>query len=237
MNHAPLPPLNPVTKPALTLVSHSLCPYVQRAAILMDEKHVDYERIYIDLGNKPDWFTSLSPLGKVPLLRVNDDTSAVIFESAVILEYLEETENNPLHPKDARVRARHRGWVQFASNILDHIGGFYNAPDVTTLEDKKLTLVHLFQRLENELDTGPWFQGQTFSMVDVAFAPVFRYFDVFDGIGDFGFFQKQPRLQSWRRALSKRPSVINAVTADYNSLLIRFLINRRSALSERIKRI
>src|SRR6185436_17939104 len=54
----------------LTLVSHHLCPYVQRAAISLAEKHVDFERIYVDLSNKPEWFKELSPLGKVPLLRV-----------------------------------------------------------------------------------------------------------------------------------------------------------------------
>ncbi|MDH3236478.1 MAG: glutathione S-transferase N-terminal domain-containing protein, partial [Alphaproteobacteria bacterium] len=73
----------------LTLVSHHLCPYVQRAAIALAEKAVEFERIYIDLANKPDWFRALSPLGKVPVLKVDD---RALFESAVILEYLEETQ-------------------------------------------------------------------------------------------------------------------------------------------------
>ena len=54
----------------LTLVSHLLCPYVQRAAIALREKDVPFERVVIDLANKPDWFVAISPLGKVPLLRV-----------------------------------------------------------------------------------------------------------------------------------------------------------------------
>ena len=55
---------------SLILVSHHLCPYVQRAAISLAEKAVGFNRIYVDLANKPDWFKALSPLGKVPLLRV-----------------------------------------------------------------------------------------------------------------------------------------------------------------------
>ena len=51
----------------LTLVSHHLCPYVQRASIALDEKGVRFERTYIDLKSKPDWFLKISPLGKVPL--------------------------------------------------------------------------------------------------------------------------------------------------------------------------
>ena len=54
----------------LTLVSHLLCPYVQRAAIALAEKNVPFERVVIDLANKPDWFIAISPLGKVPLLRL-----------------------------------------------------------------------------------------------------------------------------------------------------------------------
>src|SRR5689334_7503095 len=102
----------------LTLVSHHLCPYVQRAAIALDEKGVTFERINIDLANKPDWFKAISPLGKVPLLQVGD---AVIFESAVILEYLEETAPNPLHPADPLRRAEHRGWIEFGSSVLNDI--------------------------------------------------------------------------------------------------------------------
>jgi glutathione S-transferase len=67
----------------LTLISHNLCPYVQRAAIALLEKDVAFERITIDLSNKPDWFLAISPTGKVPLLRVarGDGSKAVLFES------------------------------------------------------------------------------------------------------------------------------------------------------------
>ncbi|MBL1241713.1 MAG: glutathione S-transferase family protein, partial [OCS116 cluster bacterium] len=57
----------------LTLISHTLCPFVQRAAISLAEKGIEYERKDIDLGNKPDWFLKISPLGKVPLLIVSED--------------------------------------------------------------------------------------------------------------------------------------------------------------------
>jgi glutathione S-transferase len=47
----------------LKLISHKLCPYVQRAVIALTEKGVSFERIDIDLANKPDWFLAISPLG------------------------------------------------------------------------------------------------------------------------------------------------------------------------------
>ena len=121
--------------PKLTLISHYLCPYVQRAAIALAEKGVPFERVYIDLANKPDWFREISPLGKVPLLKVahEDGRETVIFESAVILEYLEETLPNPLHPADPLERARHRGWIEYGSAILNRIARLYSAPGPTAL--------------------------------------------------------------------------------------------------------
>src|SRR4051794_14761267 len=110
----------------LTLVSHKLCPYVQRAVIALTEKGVPFTRRDVDLANKPDWFLRDSPLGKTPVLLVND---AAIFESAVILEYLEETQANPLHPADPLARAEHRAWIEFGSAILNDIGALYSAAD------------------------------------------------------------------------------------------------------------
>src|SRR4051812_2681272 len=100
--------LRPMT--SLTLVSHKLCPYVQRAAIALIEKNVPFERIDIDLAAKPDWFKAISPLGKVPLLRVaTGQSAAVLFESNVICEYIEDTQSGArLHPEDPLRRAQHR---------------------------------------------------------------------------------------------------------------------------------
>ena len=55
---------------ALTLISHPLCPFVQRAVIVLLEKGVEFDRIDVDLSAKPDWFLALSPTGKVPVLKV-----------------------------------------------------------------------------------------------------------------------------------------------------------------------
>lgn len=119
----------------LRLVSHHLCPYVQRAAIALAEKGVAFERIDVDLAAKPDWFRTLSPLGKTPVLKVGE---RAIFESAVILEYLEETEANPLHPGDPLRRAEHRGLIEYGSAILNDVWGFYAAKDAVTFETKRI---------------------------------------------------------------------------------------------------
>ena len=212
----------------LKLISHRLCPYVQRAVIALSEKGVAFERIDIDLANKPDWFLAISPLGRTPVLQVGD---VPIFESAVILEYLEETEPKPLHPADPLRRAEHRGWIEFGSAILNGIAGFYGAPNDVAFQAKTAQLEQRFARLETRVVAAPWFDGENFSLVDAVFGPVFRYFDVFDEVGDFGILAGKPKLARWRRSLADRPSVRAAVGSDYPALLRDFLKRRNSWIS------
>ena len=94
----------------LTLVSHELCPFVQRVAILLLEKQVPFRRIDVDLKVRPDRFLAMSPTGKVPLLKVRkgDEGANVLFESVAICEFIEEVYPEPaLHPEDAIARAQH----------------------------------------------------------------------------------------------------------------------------------
>jgi glutathione S-transferase len=216
----------------LKLISHKLCPYVQRAVIALTEKGVPFERLDIDLANKPEWFLAISPLGKTPVLQVGDKA---IFESAVILEYLEETQPKPLHPADPLIRAEHRAWIEFGSTVLGDIAGFYAAPDETTFTAKALQLEQRFARLETRIVGSPWFDGSEFSLVDAVFGPVFRYFDVFDAIAGFGILAGKPKLARWRNALAARPSVRAAVSADY-PLLLRDFLNRRDLWLSQLQR-
>lgn len=222
----------------LKLISHKLCPYVQRAVIALEEKGVAYERVDIDLANKPDWFLKVSPLGKTPVLIV-DDTA--IFESAVIVEYLEDSQPHPLHPVDPLRRAEHRSWIEFGSEVLNDIGRFYSAPDQVAFEDAIRRLRTKFERLEDRLaqtlsdGKATYFDGADFSVVDAVFGPVFRYFDVFDDIGEFGIFIGLNTVQAWRASLENRSSVRQAVSDDYPALLRAFVDRRGSHLSGLMK--
>lgn len=211
----------------LTLVSHHLCPYVQRAAIALAEKGVPFARLNVDLAAKPDWFAAISPLGKVPLLIVRqaDGGEAVLFESGVICEYIEDTQQGArLHPADPLRRARHRAWMEFGSAILSDVWGLETARDGATYEQKSKALVEKFTRIDLELVDGPFFSGRQFSLVDAVFAPVFRYFDVFDALHPTGILDGLPRVAGWRAALAGRPSVQDAVTVDYPDRLRAFLV-------------
>jgi glutathione S-transferase len=213
----------------LKLISHKLCPYVQRAVIALTEKGVSFERVDIDLDNKPDWFLKISPLGKTPVLVVGD---TAIFESAVILEYLEETQPKPLHPKDPLPRAEHRAWIEFNSAVLGDIWGLEIATDEASFTAKAMQLKTRLALLEKRLVGTPWFDGKQFSLVDAVFGPAFRYFDIIDEIGNFGIFADTPKIVQWRKNLRQRPSIQNAVSADYPQALRAFLKKKGAYLSQ-----
>ena len=214
----------------LTLISHKLCPYVQRAVIALNEKGVPFERVDIDLANKPDWFLKISPLGKVPVLVVRDDDGEVaLFESNVICEYIEDTQGGPkLHAQNPLQRAQHRAWMEFGSTILGELWGLETTGDPAVFEAKRVAVAAKFARVEEALGPGPFFAGDKFTLVDAVFAPIFRYFDVFDELIDLSIFAETPKVRAWRTQLAKRASVRNAVGVDYPQLLHAFLVRHNA---------
>jgi len=229
--------MKPASTPYLP-VSHALCPYVQRVAIALQEKGLRFERRDVDLADKPDWFLALSPLGKTPVLQVEDAAGGpdrALFESSVICEYLEEAgpAERRLHPSDALDRARHRAWMEFASQLLAQIAALYRAADEDSLRAQGAALRQRLVQLEAELDpSGPYFAGADFALSDAAFAPVFRYFPALHRAGlvdASALLDPLPRLQAWSQALLARPSVKAAVAADYEAGLDAFLARQPSA--------
>jgi len=221
----------------LRLISFPLCPYVQRAAIVLAEKGVPFERVDIDLSNKPDWFLKLSPLGKVPVLVVTgeDGREEVLFESAVIAEYLDEVLEPKLLPSDPLEKARHRAWIEFASATLADIAGYYAAPDEKGFLARESALRAKLERLEGALRNAPFFAGVRPSLVDAAFAPVFRYLDLFDALPVANLLEGLPKLQAWRAALRVRPSVRDAAPADYVERLAAFIGAKDSYLAAKVE--
>lgn len=209
------------------LISHVLCPYVQRAVIVLTEKQVPFRRTDIDLRAKPDWFLDLSPMGRVPVLRIGGTT---LFESQVIADYLDEVTPGSLYPDDPLEKARHRAWIAFASETLNAIGAFYSAPDEAAFDARREALAAQFNRVEQEI-AGPYFAGTGYHLVDGVWGTVFRYLDVFDTIADFGLLAEAPVARMWRDWIRRRPSDRKASSPDYAERLMEFLKSRTSHIA------
>ena len=218
----------PAAIPKLTLISFPTCPFVQRAVIALKERGVDFEVIYIDLADKPDWFLAISPLGKVPVLKVERAGAdpAILFESTVILQYLDETlPGARLFPEDALDRARQRAWIEYAGSLLGDLFRLAQADDEPALDEAVAVVKARLAPLEAEVQ-GPFFAGKDFSAVDVVYAPAFRQIDTLDTVRPLGLLAGLPRLDAWRHALAARPSVRDAVPQDFSQ---RFLDRLRKA--------
>lgn len=199
--------------PKLTLISFKACPFVQRAAILLQEQGRSFETKYIDLANKPDWFLEVSPSGKVPVLMV-DDTA--IFESAVILEYLDETaQNGQLLPQDLVERAQQRMWISYISNIMSKAWRLQAASEESVARELVAELRGHFEELARNMGEGPLWDGERFTMVDAAIAPILQRLSWAESLEpSLGLFEGLPKIQVWRDTLLARPTTTSSIVPD-----------------------
>ena len=114
--------------------------------------------------------------------------------------------------------------MEFGSTILSELWGLETTGDPAIFESKRQAVAAKFARVEEALGAGPYFAGENFSLVDAVFAPIFRYFDVFDQLTDLSVFAETPKVRAWRATLAQRPSARTAVGPDYPQLLHAFLV-------------
>ena len=154
------------------LVSFKTCPWVQRAAIVLREKGIDFEFRHIEPDNRPDWFLAISPHKKVPVLRIDDRVS--LFESNAIAEYLDETVPPRLHPEDPVERAINRAWTDYLPTFGAAVSATAYADTESDYRKAVENISEPFERLETALEkqgSGPFFNGAKYSLVDAASAP------------------------------------------------------------------
>jgi len=205
-----------MTQPKLELISFKLCPFVQRAVIVLKEKGIDFDLTYIDVYNPPEWFKAISPFGKVPLLKIDD---AVLFESAVIMEYLDEAFSPKLHPDNLIDKAQQRGWMEFASDLLANTYQLLIAKTEETFTEQYNAMQGKLARLETVLDGTPYFSGAEFRLIDAAFAPFFMRIDFVSHCRPLqAIYHNTPKVASWRDQLLARESVQASVVPELGDL-------------------
>ncbi len=212
----------------ITLISFKLCPFVQRAVITLEQKGVAYDLEYIELDDPPDWFGALSPFGKVPLLRVGQE---VLFESGVIIDYLDEVYAPRLHPVDPLRRAQHKAWIEFGSGVLAQLHALSLAADAHEFERMLSDLGALLQRLEVPLRQGLFGAEGSTSLVDAAWAPFFMRLNILAQIRGEIAAVVPARATAWGRDLLARPSVKRSVVEDFIPRYLRFLRQKGSWLA------
>ncbi|CAO3636974.1 unnamed protein product [Cunninghamella blakesleeana] len=213
----------------LTLYNNIICPYAQRVNLTLKELGVEYEEVYIDLANKPDWYVKVNPELKVPALKVDDHPS--IAESLVLIELLNDLyPEKELLPNDPIKKAQGRFAIEFySSKILPNLYGHIRNPNDKETYDNAIN--EAFKRF-NELlleqsSEGPYFFGNKFSLVDIAIAPFQLRFDALNAATHEEGFQystikSSPRLANYLESIVKRQSSIDSYVGNekfYDSLV------------------
>ncbi len=193
----------------IMLCSFKTCPWVQRAAIVLRAKNIDYDITYIDRNHRPDWFLKISPHSKVPVLRIGDNDA--LFESNAISEYLDETVAPQLHPADPIARARNRAWTDFVSTFASAISTTMYSDSEEEFTKKAAKISEVFGKLDAALakrgNDGPYFNGPKLSLVDAAYAPFLQRYTFMNELRPLGIIENFAHLKAWRDALLASPAV------------------------------
>jgi glutathione S-transferase len=195
----------------IEIYSAAVCPYAHRSRLALLEKGIDFNLIEIDLQNKPEGFTDISPYGKVPALKHGNER---VWESAIINEYLDEAfPEPPLLPRDPMGKAQARIWIDFANTrFVPTYTHLLRNPDPQQQQEAAAELCNHLQFIENEglgklSGEGPYWFGKSISLVDLTFYPWFERWPILEYYRGLHFPSELPRLRKWWEAVSQRDSV------------------------------
>jgi len=224
-----------MTIPKLKLVSFKLCPYVQRTVITLLAKQVPYEIDYIDLNDPPAWFNAMSPLGKVPVMQIDD--KHVLFESSVIQEYVDEITPPSMHPDDPLLKAQNRAWIAFGGELMGMNGlhGIVHEKDARACDTIVSSIRGLLERLEQVHSGADFFNGQSFNLIDAAYAPMLMRFELLKSHCDLDVLANLPRLQAWQRKLMTIEAVQNSVVPELPQLYRGMITHYDGVMAKRLK--
>lgn len=205
----------------LELISFKICPFVQRSVITLRYKGLPYEVTYIDLDDPPPWFLEISPFGRVPALRVDDET--VLFESAIINEYIDDVTPGSLKAEDPLLRAKDRGWIQFGEQCIFDLHNVIVADTQAVFDESQEQALANLRKLEAILGEGPYFNGPEFSLVDCAYAPLWMRYDILNARHRLFERDEFPRISAWADTVLAMDAVTGSVVEDFEPLLIQYI--------------
>lgn len=209
----------------LVLWGSWFCPFVQRVWIALEEKGLDYQYHEVNPYKKEKAFLAINPLGLVPAFEIRG--KATLWESTVLLEYLDETYPSPKETHEGHILPPLSDTIQRAKARIaaDHISkklipSFYTLLQAQSLEEQKHgkenLLQHLgtFVRSMGPASDGPYWGGQQFGLVDILIVPwVLRFTSVMKKYKDFELPHEGggdgiwDRFAIWENAVLGRESV------------------------------
>ena len=217
----------------LELISFKICPFVQRAVITLLYKNIPHTVTYIDLASPPEWFREISPQGKVPVLKVDDQH--VIFESAIINEFLNDITSGTLLPEEPLARAIDRSWIDFSAKLILDFSALIHANDATHYGKQRQQVKSGFDLLEQQLGPGPYFNAGNFSLVDIAYAPLFMRTELLNMSNELYPTTYYPKTAAWAENLLAIPQLAQSVVSDFEAIFKGHLKQQAPFVAEHLK--
>ncbi|MCG8383668.1 MAG: glutathione S-transferase family protein [Gammaproteobacteria bacterium] len=215
------------------LVSFTICPFAHRTAIVLRLKNRPYFYESIDLQNKPQWFLNEVPTGKVPALFVATDSGQdVIFESAIINEFLDESFPQPLAAATPLARAKERSWIAYSEQLILQQFNLMCAQDKQTFDELLVALVENLSKLKPAVGE-PYFDGVRFGLVDAALAPLFYRLKWLPRVklairDQARHSDGAQRLFTWMETLADSPVVREALPQGHDQAFVDFFMAKDS---------
>ncbi len=196
----------------ISIYSYRRCPFAIRVRIALHEKEIPFETKEEDLKNFSTELKALHPEVKVPLLVHGN---RVIYESAIITEYIEDLlpNKNSLMPNDAGLRSEVRLWTywcnqQFKPALDPFKYGTSRFPE-NECQGSREKVIKCLIKIEEQLQKQTWLVGSSFSLADINVFPFIRQLIRIQPAPEF--LNSFPRLMNWIQTISNRPSVIKAL--------------------------
>ena len=154
----------------MKLYSNSTDPFSHRCRIVLYEKGMDFEVIDVDLSNKPEDLSILSPYSDSPVLVERD---LVLTDANIINEYIDERFPHPqLMPADPVMRARARLFLKdFENQLFIHMKALESNEKSKKDAARKVVTETLIQ-LTPIITKQEYLLHEEYSMLDVAMAPL-----------------------------------------------------------------
>ena len=215
----------------LELISFKLCPFVQSTVITLLQHNVDYKITYIDINDPPLWFEDVSPTGQVPILKV--DNEHVIFESAVINEFVNDAYECKILPEDPLQRALQRAWAQFCASILGDMFNLIGAETQSAMEDIEYDIHDKLDRLEEMKADSTFFYGDGLSLIDSYFAGILMRMALLKPGCDLCAIDRHPKLKQYGERLLDIDSVKNSVVPEFSEMYLGMVKKRAGYISQK----
>jgi glutathione S-transferase len=196
--------------PVLKLIASNTSPYVRKVRIALAEKKIEYQMVEVAPYEAVNPVHAWSPLGKVPVLVLDDGTR--LFDSRVIVEYIDSVSPvSRLIPEPNRQRIEVKRWEALADGICD-------AMITVVMESRrpaKLQSKDWIERqrqkvgagvaeLSRELEEKAWCDGESYTLADIATGCALGYLDLRNPELDWR--RDYPNLARLAEKLAKRPS-------------------------------